>query len=59
MGRREDKNNRVVSRYDKAGFTVVWHKNSTGNTTKEGHRRISHRSGRVTNIYGKTINKGR
>lgn len=59
MGKRQDKGSQVIYRYDKAGFTDVWHKNSAGSTTKEGHRNISHRSGRVTDHYGKTVHKGR
>ncbi len=59
MGKRQDKGEQVVYRHEKAGHTDVWHKNSAGNTTKEGHRRISRRSGTVTDHWGRTVRKGR
>ncbi len=59
MGKRQDKGHQVVYRHEKAGFTDVWHKNSAGNTTKDGHRRISHKTGSVTNHYGKLVHKER
>ncbi len=34
----------VVKRWDKAGKTEIWHPNSAGNTTKEGHRTHYHQS---------------
>ena len=58
MAKRKDKGSQVVTRYDKAGFTDIWHKNRAGNTTKEGHRKVDHKTGRVTNHYGRIINKG-
>ena len=45
----------VVTRYEKSGKTEVWHRNSAGCTTKEGHRTHHHRSGNVTNHYGRIV----
>jgi len=59
MGKRKDKGHQVICRHDKAGVTDVWHKNRAGNTTKDGHRRINHKTGSVTNHYGKLIHKKR
>lgn len=59
MGKREDKGSNVVYRNEKAGNTHVWHKNSAGCTTKEGHRVVNHKSGNVSDHYGKTIHKKR
>jgi hypothetical protein len=59
VGKREDKGNQVVNRSEKAGRTDVWHKNSAGCTTKEGHRVVRHDTGTVTDHYGTTIHKGR
>ncbi|WP_319587886.1 hypothetical protein [uncultured Desulfobulbus sp.] len=49
----------VVNKYDKAGVTHVWHENSAGNTTKEGHRVHHHQSGNVTNNHGKIVGNDR
>ena len=59
MGNRKDRGKHVVYRWDKAGYTDVWHKNSAGVTTKQEHRTIYHDSGRVVDHYGKTVHKGR
>lgn len=59
MGKRKDKGNQVVYRHEKAGFTEVWHKNSAGNTTKAGFRRVNHKTGSVTDRNGRVIHKGR
>ena len=51
----------VVKRWDKAGKTEIWHRNSAGSTTKEGHRTHYHDSGNVVDHYGKKVgnSKGR
>lgn len=59
MGKREDKGGQVVYKNPVAGHTDVWHKNSVGNTTKEGYRRVEHGSGKVTDHKGHVIHKGR
>ncbi len=57
MGKRQDKGKKVVYRHDKAGYTDVWHKNTAGCTTRKGHCKISHKSGNVTDHYGKLVHK--
>ena len=51
----------VVKRSDRAGKTEIWHRNSAGCTTKEGHRTHYHGSGNVLDHYGKKFgdSKGR
>lgn len=44
----------VVKKY--SDHTVVWNKNSNGNTTKDGYR-DHHKSGNVTNYYGKIVGR--
>ena len=59
MSIRKNKGSNVVYRHEEAGRTHVWHKNSTGNTTKSGHRITNHKTGRVSDHNGKTVYKGR
>ena len=54
---RKENSKQVVIKNKKSGTTDVWHKNSAGCTTKEGHRVHHHGSGNVTNHYGRKVNK--
>lgn len=55
MSFRKETKHQVINRYDIAGKTEIWEKNSAGCTTKEGHRTHYHKSGNVTNHYGRII----
>lgn len=46
----------VVKKY--SNHTEVWNKNSAGNTTKEGFR-DHHKSGNITNYYGKIVGRSK
>ena len=39
--------------------TEVWHNNSAGNTTKEGHRTTSRKTGNTVDHYGKIVGKNK
>lgn len=52
MERKETKNQVVIKFKNK---TEIWEKNSAGCTNKEGHRTQNHKTGSVTNHYGRTI----
>ena len=57
MAKREDKGNQVIYRGNKE--THIWHKNSVGKTTNEGHRIVNNKTGSVRDHNGKTRHKGR
>ena len=57
MSKRQNRKDQVVYRHEKAGYTEVWHKDGAGRTTKSGYRRHHHQSGRVTDRYGRYVDR--
>ena len=55
MSKRENHPKQVVIRHKDS--TVVWEKNSAGNTTKEGYSRHNSKTGNTTDYYGNIISR--
>jgi|GEM_PF-3093707 hypothetical protein len=55
----KNNNYQKSTRWEKAGKTEIWHKDSAGCTTKEGHRTHHHNSGNVTDHYGRIIGRSK